>query len=45
MNAIILVHITYWLNPYAYPKKLEIRLLKEIHFYIFYDGKHDNLFV
>jgi hypothetical protein len=45
MSITILVHITYRLNLDADLEKLGIQLLKEIHFYMYDDGKHDGLFV
>lgn len=45
LNVNILVHIIYHLNPVINPNRKETWLLKEIHFYILDDGKHDTLFV
>ncbi len=42
LNITILVHITYHLNLTRNPDIAKTRLLKEIHFYIFDDGKHTH---
>ncbi len=41
----ILVHINYCLNPKYNPTKPSSKVLKEVHYYVFDDNNHDNLFV
>jgi len=44
-QIMILVHITYWLNPTYDPIKPRTKILKEVHYYVSYEKEHDTLFV
>jgi hypothetical protein len=39
------MHISYQRNPTPNPTNVESTIIKEVHYFIFYDISHDTLYV
>jgi hypothetical protein len=44
-QVIILVHITFWVDPTSGQRNDEKKIIKETHFYVSDDKEHDTLFM